>query len=168
MLRRSRGSPVFTALALVVAATTLSWSDTASGDADSPSPLASTSCSPNDITTGGGWILSAGQGKQTFGFEAGFGPSAPVPGRLVFVDRAANERLVGRILVYTPNPTNTRLMLGTGQVSQETVAFELRVADNSGTGQPDTFSLSYVTSRGAGGGTGPLGGGNIQIHHTCP
>ncbi len=171
---RSRRSPVMFRLPLLLAAAglatiTLSSSHHASAQARGAAPLGLSSCSPNDITTGGGWIPPVGRAKKTFGFEAGLGPSAPVPGRLVFVDQGANERLVGVIISYLPSAPNSRLMTGSGQVRQETVSFVLQVTDNAGTSGPDMFSLTYVTTRGPGGGAGPLGGGNIQIHRTtCP
>ena len=147
-------------VALVIA---LPWAGPASAQSAAPSLAA---CSPNDITTGGGWILPGGRGKRTFGFEAGVGPNAPVPGRLVFFNKPVDERLRGLITAYTPNPTNIRVMSGTAQVNEETVLFVLRVTDNNGSGT-DLFSLSYATSDGPRDATGALGGGNIEIHPMC-
>lgn len=135
--------------------------------ADSGVTSLSAGCSPNDITTGGGWIAPDRRDKRTFGFHAGVGPNAPVPGRLVFFNHLEDERLKGVIISYTPNPTNTRIMLGLGQVNEETVLFTLTVMDNS-PDAPDFLSLTYATSEGPRHDSGPLGGGSIQIHPMCP
>jgi hypothetical protein len=105
--------------------------------------------------------------RGTFGFEAGLGPNAPFPGRLVFVNPAEKERLNGVVISYVPNPTNTRVMMGTGQVNQEQVEFVLIVSDNTSQGASDTFTVTYETSTGPRVASGPLGGGNITIHPMC-
>ena len=167
MQGRSGRSPVGLTLALLFVAVTIPWGDHASADVDLGTPPAM--CSPNDKATGGGWIFPGGRAKRTFGFEAGVGSNAPVPGRIVFVNRPDNERLVGVIISYAPNPTNTRVMQGVGQVGRESVLFDLRVTDNAALGTPDTLSLTYTTSKGLREADGPLGGGDIQIHQTfCP
>ncbi len=159
MHRQSARSVV---LLLLFATTLVALSGVHQSSADSLS-----GCSRNDITTGGGWVLPGGPAKRTFGLHAGIGPNAPVPGRLLFVDRQLDERLKGDILSYTPNPTNARFMMGVGDVNEQTVLFVLSVTDNS-PGGADVFSLTYTTSEGARHATGPLGGGNIEIHPMCP
>lgn len=164
MERRSGHSPAVLAVAILAVALALPPAGAASAD---PAASLLAGCSPNDITTGGGWIAPGGRVKRTFGLQAGIDPNAPVPGRLVFLNRPEAERLNGMIISYAPSPTSSRVMMGTGEVNDEAVVFLLRVTDNNGSATPDFFSLSYTTSDGPRDVSGPLGGGNIQIHPTC-
>jgi hypothetical protein len=156
---RSRRSVMFLAVAILSGAVALPWAGSAFADP--------TACSPNDITTGGGWIPPGGRSKRTFALEAGFGPNAPVPGRLVFVNHASGERLHGIVTLYVPNPTNSRHMEGVGTINQDNVTFQLDVTDVAEPGRPDLFKLTYQTEDGVGAANGSLGGGNIQIRPLC-
>jgi hypothetical protein len=130
------------------------------------SPLPS-GCSPtDDMTTGGGWLTPPAKPKRTFGFEAGLGPNAPFPGRLVFVNHLTKERLDGDIIAYTGTAT-TRDMTGSGRLDGAPAVFELEVTDATRDGSGDSFLLHIlIPSRPPEGLL--LGGGNIQIHPMCP
>ncbi|MDP8956784.1 MAG: hypothetical protein M3N24_07490 [Actinomycetota bacterium] len=123
-------------------------------------------CSPNDITTGGGWIPPGGRDKRTFGFQAGLGRNSPFPGHLVFVNHLTKERLEGRILTYLPVTPTTREMTGKGRLNGQTATFQLQVTDATQNGSGDEFRLQIITPPRPLE-AGILGGGNIVIHPIC-
>jgi hypothetical protein len=167
MPRRSGHSPAVLAVAILAGAFSLPLAGAAA--ADPPVSLLATNCSPtDDVTTGGGWLLPDTQQKRTFTLVAGVGPNAPVLGRLLVINHITNQRVEGDILVYGPNPSNTRTMSGTGTVNGAPMTFVLQVTDVAEPGrEQDLFTLIYESPAGSNTETGPLGGGNIQIRPLC-
>jgi hypothetical protein len=123
--------------------------------------------SPDDFTSGGGWLASgAGSPKRTFGLIGGLRQGPQFLGHFVYVNRVTNQRVEGRVDVYTILPGTARNMEGTGEANGQPATFQLTVADNGEPGSLDTFSLTF---QGGGGGadSGTLNGGNIQLHQPC-
>lgn len=156
---------VVTAHVLIVGAIALPW---AAGASAQPADPLLTACSPNDITTGGGWLLPDTRQKRTFTLVAGVGPTTPPVGRLLFINHITDARLQGQILVYGANPAKTRFMSGIGTVNGDPTAFVLEVTDVGEPGRErDMFSLQYTTPEGTEVEAGTLGGGNIQVRPLC-
>jgi hypothetical protein len=122
--------------------------------------------SPDDFTTGGGWLPPAGSSKRSFGFIGGVKQGSTFAGHLVFVNHQTNERLQGQVTAYSGTGT-MRHMDGTGQADNETATFQLDVIDNGEPGTTDHFTLSYQTPTRTRAEDGDIGGGNIQIHEVC-
>src|SRR5712691_6722032 len=112
-----------------------------------------------DRFTGGGWIAKDG-GRVTFGVHAG----ADLRGHVNVVDHTTGLHIQSAtITAYRVGDTvTTRVAEGT---TTDGASFVLEVADNGEPGRKDTFSLKLGTGYEA---TGPLGGGNIQLHNPCP
>ncbi len=161
----SRLRPV--TLAVMLALTTLVWGRGSSAEANSVWP---SSCSPQDITTGGGWIAEPpGTPKRTIGVVGGVVQNPPNLGHVVYVNHGTKQRLEGRVTLYLMPPGNVRQMAGRGEVRGQAATFQLDVIDNGQPGTSDGFVLRYQILAGGGGADGgTLGGGNFRIHtRTC-
>jgi hypothetical protein len=128
----------------------------------------SQSCSStDDFTSGGGWVFSPSGGpKRTFGLIGGVRQGPQFFGHFLYVNHATNQRVNGRVDLYTVLPGTVRNMEGTGEANGQPATFQLTVADNGEPGSQDTITLTW---QGGGGGSdnGTLGGGNIQLHQPC-
>lgn len=117
-----------------------------------------------DYITGGGWITGTASGaKATFEIDAGIQNGAAW-GDLAYDDHGDGMTLKSTsITTYSPGPTaNSRHIEGTAQVNGvDGYTFTAVVADNGDPGTKDTFAIQISNGYQA---SGPLGGGNIQLH----
>ena len=137
----------------------------ASAHADVVCPGGAPNCIRPRFVTGGGWLTS-GSSRANFAIAAREGTSSW--GHMLYKDKATGETYRGTPSSTTfPDDTTSRIIgfLDGGG------SFEAVVVDNgepgnvsSGAANPDTFSL---TVGGRLVNSGPLQGGNIQVHRVC-
>jgi hypothetical protein len=137
----------------------------ASAHADVLCPGGPPDCARPRFVTGGGWLTS-GTSRANFAIAGRDGTSSW--GHLLYSDKSS-----GRSYKGTPSSTtflNDTTVKITGLLDDGR-PFEANVVDNgepgnvsSGAANPDTFSLTVA---GTPVNSGPLQGGNIQIHRPC-
>jgi hypothetical protein len=138
----------------------------ASAHADVLCPGGAPNCARPRFVTGGGWLASGAASRANFAIAAREGTSSW--GHLLYSDKSNGRSYRGTPTSTTfPDDTTARI---TGVLDDQR-PFEADVIDNgepgnvsSGAANPDTFSL---TVSGAVVNSGPLQGGNIQLHRPC-
>ncbi len=117
-----------------------------------------------DYVTGGGWITGTASGaKANFEIDAGI-QNNTAWGDVAYHDHGDGLALKSTsITTYAPGPTaNSRHIEGTAQVNGvDGYTFTVVVTDNGDPGTNDTFAIQISNGYQA---SGPLGGGNIQLH----
>jgi hypothetical protein len=117
-----------------------------------------------DFVTGGGWITGTPSGaKANFGVAGGI-KQGQFWGHLTYIDHGANGPQVKGtgVTAYDVVDATTRHIEGAAQVNGEDgFTYQVDVADNGEPGRNDSFKLHLSTGYNA---SGPLGGGNIQLH----
>jgi hypothetical protein len=123
----------------------------------------------HDFVTGGGFI-TVGTGRANFGFNAGFkaGSSTPV-GHFNYIDHTTGLHVKAiSVTRYAEGTTGrtSRLFEGAAEIDGASGTYSVEVADHGEPGKStDTFRIQLSTGYSA---SGPLAGGNIQLHKPCP
>jgi hypothetical protein len=138
----------------------------ASAHADVLCPGGAPNCARPRFVTGGGWLTS-GLSRANFAIAARDGGSSW--GHLLYRDKSSGRNYRG-----TPSSTtflDDKTVQITGVLADDGRPFVANVVDNgepgnvsSGAANPDTFSLAVD---GTTVNSGPLQGGNIQVHRPC-
>ena len=122
-------------------------------------------CTPpaGDFVTGGGWITGTPSGARANFAVAGGMKNNGLWGHLTFIDHGKGLKVRGTgVTSYTVTGALSRRIEGTADVAGEgSVTYVVLVTDNGEPGREDTFSLSLSNGYSA---SGPLAGGNIQLH----
>ena len=117
---------------------------------------------PGAKVTAGGWITVTG-GKGTFGLTAKANASGTPSGNLTYQDHAQNMTVKSTAITSVIVNGSCAQILGTATVNGAPgTGFDVNVCDNGEPGKDsDTFSIFMSNGYTA---SGPLGGGNVQIH----
>ena len=116
-------------------------------------------------TTGGGWI-PVSTGKGTFGFVGAVQPDASVKGHIVYIDHTTGYQVQSTMIQTVSSSTCSTQITATGTDNVlGTVSITVNVTDGGAGGTNDMFS---ITTDDYTAGPTALGGGNIQVHKTCP
>jgi hypothetical protein len=128
-------------------------------------------CSPapacHDFVTGGGFI-TVGGGKANFGFNAGVKAGSPTPAvHFNYIDHTTGMHVKATSVTrYVATGSTRRLFEGGADIDGVSGTYSVEVADNGEPGRStDTFRIQLSTGYAA---SGPLAGGNIQLHKPCP
>jgi hypothetical protein len=128
------------------------------GPAPAPQPM---SCS--DRVTGGGYI-STGGGRANFGITAGNKKGA-LRGHLTYIDHKTGLKVKGtRVTAYVVVDAKTRHIEGTAKIDGVAGTYTVDVTDNGERGNNDTFVITLLSGSTVYTASGPLAGGNIQLH----
>jgi hypothetical protein len=117
---------------------------------------------PGAKVTAGGWITVTG-GKGTFGLTAKANASGTPSGNLTYQDHFQNRTVKSSAITSVIVNGNCAQILGTATVNGAPgTGFDVNVCDNGEPGKDsDTFAIVMSDGYSA---SGPLGGGNVQIH----
>jgi hypothetical protein len=127
------------------------------------------SCTGGDFVTGGGRITTPSGSKANFGVAGGIRNGA-FWGHLVYIDHAnTGPKVKGTEVTAYFGEGNTRVIQGKAEVNgKDGHTYEVRVTDNGEPGRNDTFSITVSLSGSVVyAASGPLEGGNIQLHRPC-
>jgi len=119
----------------------------------------------HDFVTGGGWI-AVGNGRDNFGFNAGFKPNSSRPSvHFNYIDHHTRAHVkASTIDSYVAIGPTSRRFTGTATVDGQAVGYTIVVTDNGEPGSDDTFSMTLSNGYDV---SGTLQGGNIQLHKPC-
>ena len=119
----------------------------------------------HDFVTGGGWI-AVGNGRDNFGFNAGFKPNSSTPSvNFNYVDHNTRAHVkASTIDGYVAIGPTSRRFTGTATVDGQVVGYTIVVTDSGEPGSDDTFSMTLSNGYAV---SGTLQGGNIQLHKPC-
>jgi hypothetical protein len=113
-----------------------------------------------DFVTGGGWVVAASGSRGNFGVAGGL--KNGLWGHLTYVEKGGMKVKGVDVLDYKVLGPNTRYITGRAEVNHEPGGtYEVTVTDNGEPGREDYFELKL---NGAVVASGPLAGGNIQLH----
>jgi hypothetical protein len=118
-----------------------------------------------DFITGGGWIMTLGGSKGTFGVGGGL-KNGELWGHLVYIDHGTKMRVKGTAVTgyHVTGPTSRRIE-GDCEINGAAGTYTVDVSDMGEPGKGmDTFSLRLSGGYTA---SGNLSGGNIQLHNPC-
>ena len=124
--------------------------------------------SANDFVTGGGWITGTpSSARANFGVGGGT-KNGSLWGHLVYIDHGPGGPTVKGtgVTAYSVTNATTRHIEGTAEVNGKGgFTYSIDVADYGEPGvNNDTFALKLSNGYSA---SGPLQGGNIEIHKPC-
>lgn len=122
----------------------------------------------HDFVTGGGWI-NVGKSRANFGFNAGFKVGSPTPDvHFNYIDHNSGMHVKATsITEYVATGPTSRRFKGIAEINGVPgYTYDIEVADNGEPGRnTDAISISLSNGYSA---SGPLAGGNIQLHKPCP
>jgi hypothetical protein len=138
-----------------------------------PPPPPPNACT-KDFVTAGGWIpTSGGNGKDTFGFHAGYKHDCRLSGHVEYIDHSNGVRVSTSSVTSYGGTGNTRTFSGLAAVNGQTVTYTITAMDDGEPGAGnDQFTIrlcpstltSCTPSTQTYSASGTLGGGNIEIH----
>jgi len=122
-------------------------------------------CTGGDFVTGGGWIIGPSGARANFAVAGGIKNGA-LWGHLMYIEhRNPPFKVKGTgVTAYIVTGNTSRRIEGTAEIQNAAGTYQAEVDDRGEPGRNDTFAIMLSGGYSA---SGPLVGGNIQLHKPC-